>query len=83
MSVRRGCGFFRKGKPAFGVKVTTNEDCFQHMVEGEISREGSGRKREQEKVKTEIIADAGIPAVSPTAGGRKVRSGAKKTARGT
>lgn len=60
MSVRGGCGLFRKGKPEFGVKVTTNEDCFQHVVEGEMRREGSGRKREQEKVKTEIIADAGI-----------------------
>lgn len=83
MSVRGGCGFFRKGKPEFGVKVTTNEDCFQHVVEGEVSREGSGRKREQEKVKTEMIADAGIPALSPTAAGREVRSGDKQTARGT
>lgn len=32
--------FSREGKPEVGVEVTRNEDCFQHVVEREIGREG-------------------------------------------
>lgn len=38
--MERGVVFSREGKPEVGVEVTRNEDCFQHVVEREIGREG-------------------------------------------
>lgn len=39
LSVRGGVVSSRDGKPEMGVREITNEECFQHTAEREISRE--------------------------------------------